>query len=284
MSYENEKNIAGETETLSSDDQNVSRLLSNLKRVDAPKDFDFHLKARIANASPAQYKSVRFFPVLKYALPLALFLLVGAAFVLTNSYRGWDVPPVAETQNAPAPEIAADHNSGQNPPANEIQPVVPEPIQVAENAPNRNRKFQPERRTDPALIPTTGRKDRNSPGVGGFFDSTGRGDKDANLARILRADNSNSTRNPTELGPVIPLQFRQIFMNIGIDASDSGQKTWTVMKLAKNSIAERSGLRVGDVMEAIDDRPIDPLYKGTFGVKSISVRRDGDVVKIDIKN
>ena len=56
------------------------------------------------------------------------------------------------------------------------------------------------------------------------------------------------------------------------------------MKLTKNSIAERSGLRVGDVMEAIDDRPIDPLYKGTFGVKSISVRRDGNVIKIDIKN
>ena len=37
MSYEDKKNIAGETEMLGSDEQNVSRLLSDLKRVDAPK-------------------------------------------------------------------------------------------------------------------------------------------------------------------------------------------------------------------------------------------------------
>ena len=77
MSQENENYRAAETEVLNADEQNVARLLLGLKRVDAPKDFDFHLKARIANATPAVLRPVRFFPVLKYGVPLALFLLIG---------------------------------------------------------------------------------------------------------------------------------------------------------------------------------------------------------------
>ncbi|MEO7673391.1 MAG: hypothetical protein ABIU09_04855 [Pyrinomonadaceae bacterium] len=110
MSYENKNKLAGETEILSSDEQNVSRLLSNLKRVDAPKDFDFHLKARIANASPADYQTVRLFPVLKYAFPLALFLLIGGAFILNSSFSGWNVPAVAELPNIPQQTVASDRD------------------------------------------------------------------------------------------------------------------------------------------------------------------------------
>jgi hypothetical protein len=278
MSYEKEKNIAGETEMLSSDEQNVSRLLSNLKRVDAPKDFDFHLKARLANASPGDYRPVRLFPVLKYALPLALFLFVGAAFVLTNSYTGVNVS-VVEPPDAPVTSMSANSVQAQQTVVNNVPTRVPDNILV-ENPQANPREFVAEQKKEP-------KSPRSKPGTrdlpGGFYDSTGNRAKDPISAPVITNSNSNSVRNPGNPGPSIPLQFRQMLMSLGIDASDAGDKTWKVMRLTKDGIAERSGLQVGDMMEAIDDKPITPLYDGSFSVKSISVRRDDKLIKIDIQ-
>jgi hypothetical protein len=268
MSYEKEKNTAGETEMLSSDEQNVSRLLSNLKRVDAPTDFDFHLKARLANASPGDYRPVKLFPVLKYALPLALFLFVGAAFVLTNSYTGVNVS-VVESPDAPVTSIGVNSEQAQQTVVNNNPTRANTPEVVAEQ-------------TKEPKVPRSKPGTRDLPG-GGSYDSTGNKAKDPISAPIIADSNSNSVRNPGNPGPSIPLQFRQMLMSLGIDASDAGDKTWKVMRLARDGIAERSGLQVGDMMEAIDDKPITPLYDGSFSVKSISVRRDDKVIKIDIQ-
>ena len=278
MSYEKEKKIAGETEMLSSDEQNVSRLLSNLKRVDPPKDFDFHLKARLANASPGDYRPVRLFPVLKYALPLALFLLVGAGLILTNSYSSWNVPPVADVRQTLPSSLITDPPPDRKTSGAEIQPPI-SGSRMAE-VPQNDRRFPVEPQNDPRPTRSVRPAFRNRPS-GGSMDFGG-GDKggNTNVASVLQVDNSNRQNRER---PSIPLQFREIFMSIGVDAAESGEKTWKVMGLRKDGIAERSGLKIGDLMEAIDDKPIDPLYKGSFSVKSISVRRDDKVVKIDIQ-
>ena len=279
MSYEDKKNIAGETEMLGSDEQNVSRLLSDLKRVDAPKDFDFHLKARIANASPADYRPVRFFPVLKYALPLVLFLLVGAAFVLTNSYTVENVPVVVGPEISPA-SLVADSNSGKQAETVSVPTRVPENVLIPENPQGGKREFVAGR-TGQSTLPRPNRPTGiDSPG--GSYDSTQKNSPDP-ISRRGVGGNSNLASGPG--GPItsVPLEFRQMLMRVGIDASDAGQKTWTVRALTKDGIAERSGLRVGDLMEAIDGKPIDSLYDGSFSVSSISVRRDGKTVRIGLK-
>jgi membrane-associated protease RseP (regulator of RpoE activity) len=281
MSQENENYRAAETEVLSSDEQNVARLLSNLKRVDAPKDFDFHLKARIANASPADFRPVRLFPILKYVLPLALFLMLGAAFVAMNSSNTANVPAVAGVPSSVVQQASAE-------PKREITPPVP----VADPAPTRDtaqvvtavepveakREFRAERiksslppRTIPAAV-------GNFNG-GGSYDVAGNEAQKPILAPGLANTNSNSGTSVT----AIPLQFRQMLMSIGIDAAVAGQKTWRIMQVTEDSIAERSGLLVGDVIEAIDGKPIDPLYKGSFSVTSMKVRRGDKVVEIDLQ-
>ncbi|MGB7208293.1 MAG: PDZ domain-containing protein [Pyrinomonadaceae bacterium] len=280
MSYEKEKNIAGETEMLSSDEQNVSRLLSNLKRVDAPKDFDFHLKARLANASPGDYRPVRLFPILKYVLPLALFLFVGAAFVLTNSYTGVNVS-VVEPPDAPVTSMGVNSVQKQQTVVNNDPTRVPENILV-ENPQANTRLLVTEQTKEPKL-PRSNRPEVGNRNGGGSYVTTARNATAPISAPVIADSNSNSVRNPGNPGPSIPLQFRQMLVSLGIDASDAGDKTWKVMRLAKDGIAERSGLQVGDMMEAIDDKPITPLYDGSFSVKSISVRRDDKVVKIDIQ-
>ncbi len=273
MSYEDQKNIAGETEILSSDDQNVAQLLSNLKRIDAPKDFDFHLKARIANASPGDYLPVRLFPILKYALPLALFLVVGSAFVLINSYSGADVPIIADitTENV-LPTRSGDTNSGPEVKAVNAQNPQPDEVLTAANPRTVDEPSVADNRLERKI--QTSKRPSNS------TDQTIRSAPDG-----LRFNNSNSNSQVklVGIGPSIPLQFRQILMSLGIDASDAGEKTWKVMRLSKDGIAERSGLQVGDLMEAVDDKPIDSLYDGSFSVQSINVRRDDKVIKIDLK-
>ena len=280
MSYEDQKNTAGETEILSSDEQNVSRLLSNLKRVDATKDFDFHLKARLANASPADYRPVRLFPILKYALPLAILLFVGAAFVLTNSYTGVNVS-VVESPDAPVTSMGANSVQEQQTVVNNGPIRVPDNIIVEHPKPDTRVLVAVETK-EPKLprsnIPEVG--NRNG---GGSYVTTARNATDPISAPVIADGNSNSVRNPGNPGPTIPLQFREMLMSLGIDASDAGDKTWKVMRLAKDGIAERSGLQVGDMMKAIDDKPITPLYDGSFSVKSISVRRDDKVIKIEIQ-
>ena len=280
MSQENENYRAAETEVLNADEQNVARLLLGLKRVDAPKDFDFHLKARIANASPAVLRPVRFFPVLKYGVPLALFLLIGSAFVLMNSYSGADVPAVAVIPVTSAPQVTAETRKEITPPVRtdpEVKPQENEKILVATEPKNAKREFRAEQAKEllaPRVIP---RATVNFNG-GGSYDSAVNKASDTIAAPVLTNTNSNSN-----VAPAIPLQFRQMLMSIGIDAAEAGAKTWRVMKLAKDSVAERSGMLVGDVIEAIDGKPIDPLYKGTFTARSINVRRSEKVVKIDLQ-
>jgi hypothetical protein len=279
MSYEDQKNTVGETEMLSSDEQNVSRLLSNLKRVDAPKDFDFHLKARLANASSGDYRPVWLFPIMKYALPLALFLVLGSAFVLINSSSGADVPIIADiTSESVPPFKSANLDSGRESEATNSTARQPdETLTAKKNRPVEEPSALDNRQEQNVTPP----KRLIIPGNSVDFRSIDRTIKKAPEGR--RFGNTNTTLNPEGVGPIIPLQFRQMLMSLGIDASDAGDKTWMVMRLAKDGIAERSGLQVGDMMEAIDDKPITPLYDGSFSVKSISVRRDDKVIKIDIQ-
>ncbi len=285
MSYENEKNRASETETLSSDEESVSRLLSNLKRVDAPKDFDFHLKARLANASPDDYRPVRLFPILKYAMPLALLLFVGAAFVLTNSYTGPNVPVVVDVPDAPASSYIADSNSRQQAETGVVPTLVPESTTVAENQPPVKREFVAAQ-TNQLTSPGSNRPaSRDLPGSRdlpsrGSYDITGRSGPDPIRLPASGNVNSNLMGNSGTSGP---LETRQMLRNIGIDAN-AGENGWTIRSVGKNTIAERSGLQAGDVMEAIDDKPISTLYDGSFSAKTISVRRDDKVVKIEIQN
>jgi hypothetical protein len=84
------------------DDNEVSRALSGLKRVDAPKDFDFKVKARIAQAQPTGFKTG--LPLwVKAAAPVGLLIAVGGYIGLQYSYQTADAvaPTVAVVDTAP---------------------------------------------------------------------------------------------------------------------------------------------------------------------------------------
>lgn len=99
-------------ESENKDTDAVAGLLGSLPRVEAPNDFDFRVKARIAAGQPAK---IAWFPsVARVAVPLGLVLSVGGYFGYRSNYyqaAATDVATVAKSQTdstvptAPAIEI-----------------------------------------------------------------------------------------------------------------------------------------------------------------------------------
>ena len=125
-----DRNALGETATLHLNDcadckkingvqTRVWQIIDRFEPVAAPKDFDFRVKARIANAKPGDFQS-RFLPVLRYVLPLSVVGLI-LAFVIFNGFYSFDnktVPQVAETNFQPT--IRKENSSAGTSPNEQI--------------------------------------------------------------------------------------------------------------------------------------------------------------------
>jgi len=280
MIHEDKKIEMAETEVLSAEERKVALLLGNLKRVGAPKNFDFRLKARIANASAADYKPNRLLPILRYAMPLTLVVLIGTFFVLNDTYSVSDAPAVTETSAALAPIKAED-----SPQTNYVKPPIEagQPILPTVALEKKNQEFaaagpkQKPRYFPPARIQTS------QSASGGSYTRTVKGPGEIIYPRGF---------NPPVIAQVKPdasegagkFTVPEILTMIGIDA-DFDTKVWKIKSVTKNGMAERAGVRAGDLLEAIDGRPVGGKanYTGSLGAKFLSVRRENKTVQIQLK-
>ncbi len=260
MDRMNLENGMDEQNGLDIENGEIAALLRTLPRVEAPGDFDFGVKGKIASAKSKP--STSFLPFLKVAAPLSLLLLV-AAFVLFYGILPGDTA-VGTVAEIPAP--IDQQTASKAEPATEQQRATPVSTpqvddrstkRVAVAIPNQTKRAVPVRQSN--------RPQPNSVREGGSIDSALR------PARIIPA--------PADV-PV-----REILEKIGMKAEfvDGG---WKVRSTTGNSIAERSGVRSDDVIEAIDGRPLTEAtaLKGGVEGKSLNVRRDGKQVKLDLKN
>ena len=81
-----------------------------------------------------------------------------------------------------------------------------------------------------------------------------------------------------------PLDVPGLFKMMGVDA-EMVENGWKVRSAAAGSTAERSGLRTGDVIESIDDKPLSsttPVTSVTFG--SMQLLRDGKRIRLQVRN
>ncbi len=81
------------------------------------------------------------------------------------------------------------------------------------------------------------------------------------------------------------IAVRDVLQMLGVSA-DPDADGWRVRSAAANSMAQRAGVRVGDVIEAINGTPLEPnmTFKGGISVKTLRVRRDGKQVTLYLKN
>lgn len=275
-----------EDEILSREDEKVRQMLGGLKKIDAPADFDFRLKARIAAARPEDFAPPRLFPILRYAAPLGLAIVVLGILVFNGLYS-FDSqtisPVVAEnfTQKADEKEKLP------------VESVSSEKIiSAAENAaPNTNieilsKKENPTfpKNSETAANPEKAKSRKTS------IANNGGGSRDSALSKSKVILPQGLTQKKAVVQPGIsddPVSFsvKDILSPIGIEAVFSENK-WKVVSVKKDSLAERSGVKPDDVIEAIDENRIsgETVFIKTFSGKNLNVERGGKRLEIKLQN
>lgn len=274
MGYEETENRFETEEGLTADEAKVRGMLGGMKRVETPKDFGFKVQARIANVRPETFREKRGFGVLGYAMPLGLVLVVTSAFIINSVYNVGDntVPPVAGVDMFQQPIV-----SPGAPQSNEVARVVPgEPRSDSTSGPDANTL---------AVNPNRPSREKKT----GDSKDSGGGSRDMTQERPLPffqppGAQSNTTGSPGEVVARGQIAVRAVLEIVGIRA-DFADQGWKVRAVEKNSVAERSGVKSGDLIEAINGLPVTDgtQFSGRFIGKNLRVNRDGNTVEIDLK-
>ena len=78
----------------------------------------------------------------------------------------------------------------------------------------------------------------------------------------------------------------QTFLNVFGMNGAFGDAGWKVESVTPDSLAARSGVKTGDVIEAMNDQALTEktTFNGKYNAKSLRVRRDGTSMQIILKN
>ena len=269
-----EKEIS-ETDVLDADSSRIAALLRAMPRVEAPGNFEFGVKAKIAAAG--RRSGWNLFPFLKVAAPLSLVLLVVASVMFYGSLpTEGDSPTVADTVRIDRPV-----QRPAEPPVQE-KPEDPAPRQVDQGG-HVQRVSAATNRTAP--VRKTTRVQSYAPRKEGSVDLA------VEAANVILPPGfeSNLGRNPNANaggvndGAGIPIA--EILQTLGLKAKFvSGG--WIVQSITQNSVGDRSGVKVNDVIEALGDQVLGAgtTLKGGFGGKAVRIRRDGKQITIVVNN
>jgi hypothetical protein len=249
-------------------DEQISKMLGGLKRVDAPGDFNFRVTGRIAAGQPSK-KAAWWANPARLAVPLVLLFLVGGYFGFNAIYSTdkIGVSPVAEIQptNFTPDQPVAPRDDSVVIPQNEIAVVGtdPKPPGAAEK---------------PVIV--LPRKDVRP-------DNPGGGSRVEALSESRKIYPKGVNPDPVgikALGTGSQLKVKDLLEIIGVKAVFS-RSGWRVDAVTENNIAARSGVKTGDVIEAINDQRLKEKtsFGNRFTGKSLNVLRDGKSLHIELK-
>lgn len=269
MAYEKEK---FETE----DERRVAGLLGGLRRVEAPTDFDLRLKGRIANHHSSNDRVFSRLIFLKFAVP-ALVLIALGAFLFSASIFGPDVsvPPVIT-------EIPRDFSQPEF--SNEQTASVGNP-QSPSTEPNTFVEPSSNITADKRIDRSPRNSDRNNERGGGSVDMTVRGTEKPIMPSGIDPERDANTNRPPGFDGAGELSAKDMLSFLGIEAVLEAGK-WRVKSVSGTSTAGRSGLMADDVIEAVDSTPLagGTRLKGGESIRTLVVRRNGEIVRIYLKN
>jgi len=271
----------------------VWQMFETLETVDTPKDFNFRVKARIANAKSTDFQP-RLLPALRYVLPLSLAVVV-FAFVVFNGVYFLDNNSVHEIAQSSQPSFAENENPYGSPSATPIEMAKAFEIQTGEDL-NANASVQtaPQRDTKPPVnkdfitvkssktLPKVPRKnDENTDSSGGS--SRISSSTSSRIFTPRSVDANTATGNAPRPENKISLTAAEILSPLGMEiVSENGKLR--VKSITQNGFAARSGVKVGDIIEAIDGAKLtnEPFRSKTIAVKKINILRDGAKKEISL--
>jgi hypothetical protein len=233
-------------------------MLRSLKSVAAPANFEFGVKAKIAQGAPKLQQTGGLSRLVRYALPFAFVLIIGAVLVLNSLYfvgerSVADIPAVTEQKiELPAQpienkELTSTSNSGEvaatQPP---VAPPAPKPFVKAKTI-------------------TVQQKRADTPS-GGSYDAAQR------IQEPIYPKSSNTLQKSE-------IAAKDALGSLGIDATFDGTH-WKVTSVKEKSVAEHVGIKAGDQPEAVDDQRLSGTTSFKKPLKTITVMRDGKPIKI----
>ncbi len=272
----------------SSEQTRVWQMIDVLPRVDAPVNFDFRVKARIANSKSADFQP-RFFPVLRYVMPLAaVVLLLGIIAFNANYFLGDNAPQVAVT--VPPTSIEKETTASNSSLTNlNILPAVEDESLVASQS-NTNAVFVKDIQETQIAAVNSKKEQRTETPKKNTKESDGVMSRDITVSepkitlplgldpnrKIETAPNTDNTKFFTA---------EEILSFLGVEIVLQN-KNHTVKSIKQNSLAERSDVKVGDIIETIDGKKIsdEPMRSKTVAVKKLTVLRGAEKIEITLKN
>lgn len=260
----------------------IAGLLGSLPRVEAPNDFDFRVKARIAAGRPAR---VSWFPAAaRVAVPLGLVLSVGGYFGYRAVYQptATDQLSVANVSSKPEPALPATEEVVSTNAAIE-SPVDSGSGKLAVKPPSVDDKMVSSVRSDidPRIDPLSGDRRTTGNSRGGSFDESIKEGRTV-FPRGLNP-HSRVVVKPKDFDRPGSITAKDVLTQFGAEVVYSGSG-WRVAAVKDKSAAQSAGLKSGDVVEAINDQTLGEktAFKGQFSGKSLRLKRDGATVTIDL--
>ncbi len=268
-------------ELLSSDDLAVGRLLKGLERVGAPADFDLKVRARIARGRK-DAAAVRRFPVFaRYAAGICALLVVagiGGFLFLSRPGSVEELPLASKALETQRPSVETISNSV---PPTQVEPND-ERSSINPSVPNITTRG-PAKDNEKLVAELPSNRSREDKDVGSSrIEATREGIRvfpkgvDPNSAKIVKPkDFDNSHQTPAS----------EVLTLLGVGASFT-DGTWRVDTVKGSTAAERVGVKPGDLIEAINDQVLreKTSFSGSFSVKSLRVKRDGQLLNISLVN
>lgn len=235
------------------DEERISNLIGSLPRVEAPGDFDFRVRARIAAGRPAENRGSWLPASVRYAVPLALVLAIGGYVGFNAIYVGdvTDVPAVAELQpstaSIPVAEVPARVESAASQPVAERIETTATDVAVKPPTVDADK-----------LVPPAARK-TEKPGGGSYVDA-------GTAAKTIEANTNVAPIEPEKPEDKTALTGIALLAAARISTAPAG-RGWKVVSVSAGGSGAASGVQAGDVIEAISGR-------------TLRIRRDGVIMRV----
>jgi hypothetical protein len=275
-----------ELENLSEADEKVQKMLASLKQVEAPKDFEFRLKARIAKANPKAYQT-NYKRRFAYALPAFASIVVSTFVVLNMDFSG------DRNRVSALPETSALSNFAPQNSSNELIALANTNVnKSAEVIPNADLNAQTGKDEKPRLPSTAAnfpQKPKNENRRETQKENRGGGSlvqarTGATVFTPKGLDTNTNVAPPKDLNSEKPFTVEGLLSTLGVEVIAENGK-WKVKNVSQNSTAERSGLKTDDIIETLDGRKLSSasLRDKKIEVKKLGVKRAGAQIEINLQ-
>ena len=265
--------MTNELEEMNAEDRNVAEALGAMPRISAPADFNHKVRGRIAERSQHSGQGWR---ILVPAFAAVFLVALGAVLYLgvLNSANVTDVPPIAEAPaQAPMPPPATPSTQSDAPAPPEVASAVSNDASI----PNESAAERPVPKRQPART-----EDVEEAPPGGSIDRAG-SPVNTSPDRPVNSNVAVPEMRPPGFDAPGEVEANEVLSLMGLKGNFQPEG-FLVSSAEASGAAARAGVRVGDLVESLDGKKIEPETRFASGseIRTIGVKRNGERLTLRI--